>query len=65
MIMGVTGTFRSGKDTAANYLVSEGFIHYSLADYKIFNAGVGAGSVKLLEQKIYQVLRELEKGGKK
>ena len=33
MIIGITGTIRSGKDTAANYLVSKGFMHYSLSDY--------------------------------
>ena len=33
MILGITGTIRSGKDTAANYLVSKGFTHYSLSDY--------------------------------
>ena len=33
MIIGITGTIRSGKDTAANYLVSKGFTHYSLSDY--------------------------------
>ncbi|MEK6900659.1 MAG: AAA family ATPase [Nanoarchaeota archaeon] len=33
MIIGITGTIRSGKDTVANYLVSKGFTHYSLSDY--------------------------------
>lgn len=33
MILGITGTIRSGKDTAANYLVSKDFTHYSLSDY--------------------------------
>jgi dephospho-CoA kinase len=33
MIIGLTGSFCSGKDTVAEYLVQEkGFIHYSLSD---------------------------------
>lgn len=33
MIVGVTGTLRGGKDTAAKHLVSKGFVHYSLSDH--------------------------------
>jgi len=32
MIIGITGSFCAGKDTAADYLVKKGFIHYSLSD---------------------------------
>jgi len=32
MIIGVSGTIGSGKDTAARYLASKGFQHFSLAD---------------------------------
>ena len=32
MIIGLTGSFCAGKDTAANYLVKKGLIHYSLSD---------------------------------
>lgn len=32
IILGVTGTFSSGKDTVANHLVKKGFFHLSLAD---------------------------------
>ncbi len=32
MIIGLTGSFCAGKDTAAEYLVKKGFIHYSLSD---------------------------------
>lgn len=34
MIIGITGTIRSGKDTVATYLTSHhGFVHYSLSAY--------------------------------
>ncbi len=32
MIIGVTGENASGKDTVAEYLVKQGFVHYSLSD---------------------------------
>ncbi|MCX7778972.1 MAG: AAA family ATPase [Patescibacteria group bacterium] len=32
LILGITGTFSSGKDTVANYLEKKGFFHLSLAD---------------------------------
>src|SRR3990167_5835547 len=32
MIIGVVGTFASGKDTVAAYLVERGFSHFSTAD---------------------------------
>lgn len=32
MIIGVTGLFASGKDSVAEYLISKGFVHYSLSD---------------------------------
>lgn len=32
LIIGITGTFSSGKDTVANYLEKKGFFHLSLAD---------------------------------
>lgn len=32
MIIGITGTISSGKDTVAEYIEGKGFIHYSLAD---------------------------------
>jgi len=32
MIIGITGTNGSGKDTVANYLILKGFTHYSLSD---------------------------------
>lgn len=32
MIIGVSGTFASGKDTVANYLTTKGFAHFSTAD---------------------------------
>lgn len=32
IIIAVTGTFASGKDTAAQYLEKEGFCHFSLSD---------------------------------
>ncbi len=32
MIIGITGTNGAGKDTVAEYLVSQGFNHYSLSD---------------------------------
>lgn len=32
MLIGVTGTLVSGKDTVAEYLKSKGFFHFSLAD---------------------------------
>lgn len=32
MIIGVTGTFASGKDTVSDYLVEKGFFHFSLSD---------------------------------
>ncbi len=44
MIIGVTGTFASGKDTVAEYLIREkGFAHYSLSDeirYEADNRGM-------------------------
>lgn len=33
MIIGLVGQNCAGKDTAANYLVSKGFVRYSLSDY--------------------------------
>jgi len=32
MIIGVTGTYAAGKDTVAEYLITQGFNHYSLSD---------------------------------
>lgn len=32
MIIGVTGTLASGKDTVAKYIEGKGFTHFSLAD---------------------------------
>ena len=33
MIIGLTGSYCSGKDTVANYIVQNyGFIHFSLSD---------------------------------
>jgi len=32
LIIGLTGTFSSGKDTVADYLVKKGFFHLSLSD---------------------------------
>ena len=32
MIIGVTGTFASGKDTVSDYLVEKGYFHFSLSD---------------------------------
>ena len=32
MIIGVTGTFASGKDTISEYLQQKGFFHFSLSD---------------------------------
>ena len=32
MIIGITGTNASGKDTAADYLKNKGYSHYSLSD---------------------------------
>lgn len=32
LIIGLTGTFSSGKDTVANYLQKKGFFHLSLSD---------------------------------
>ncbi len=32
MIIGITGTFASGKDTVAEYLEKKGFEHFSLSD---------------------------------
>jgi dephospho-CoA kinase len=32
MIIGVTGTLSSGKDTVAKYIEGKGFVHFSLAD---------------------------------
>lgn len=32
MIIGITGSFCAGKDTASDYLAKKGFIHYSLSD---------------------------------
>ncbi len=32
MILGITGLYCSGKDTAANHLVTKGFLHISLSD---------------------------------
>ena len=32
MIIGITGSYASGKDTVASILQEKGFIHYSLSD---------------------------------
>jgi dCMP deaminase len=60
LIIGITGMYCSGKDSVAEYLVANGFTHFSLSD--LIRDELGRRGIEVTRDNLIRVANELREG---